>query len=406
MKDNILSEAAGQFRIVAGPDDFFDILDGIKAGQYVTIGYVTAAKVDYPKKKVLNNVTNRMNTVDDYAAFAKNLGKTGDVCGVIKLTIYNMKWQDRAKFTERYKQYKNTRDLLNKKYGFETNAARYKTPTNQFGNGIKQYNGSNAELAKHTYTDLNMYGIKPIGTSYFLTYQDGRIEPIDEAVLPLSAKKEITSLVQKFSDAGASEDEIAPLKNFDYRRFEHSHVLFVSATSDGIPTLFINTKLSDKVGNMVNINPNDLIRVAKSRYPKYTAAMVNENKKTDKKEKMKKRITINESELKRYIEEQVRRIVCESGHLYGHDSDGNVFTNSEETYRGVEGSRFISHGEWSDPEIWYNGKSANANDVEDMMWEYYKEECEERGVVPSDEEFDNLPAEWFKEHLDEYFSEL
>lgn len=98
--------------------------------------------------------------------------------------------------------------------------------------------------------------------------------------------------------------------------------------------------------------------------------------------------------------------VCESGHLYGHDSDGNVFTNSEETYRGVEGSRFISHGEWSDPEIWYNGKSANANDVEDMMWEYYKEECEERGVVPSDEEFDNLPAEWFKEHLDEYFSEM
>lgn len=120
----------------------------------------------------------------------------------------------------------------------------------------------------------------------------------------------------------------------------------------------------------------------------------------------KKRITISESELKKIIENQVRRIVCESGHLYGHDSDGNVFTNSEEAYRGVEGSRFISHGEWSDPEIWYNGKSANANDVEDMMREYYKDECEERGIVPSDEEFDNLPAEWFKEHLDEYFSEM
>lgn len=88
----------------------------------------------------------------------------------------------------------------------------------------------------------------------------------------------------------------------------------------------------------------------------------------------KKKITINESKLKQYIEEQVKRIICEGGHLYGHDGDGNAFTNSEETYRGVEGSRFISHGEWSDPEIWYNGKSANANDVEDMMWEYYKEE--------------------------------
>lgn len=48
----------------------------------------------------------------------------------------------------------------------------------------------------------------------------------------------------------------------------------------------------------------------------------------------KKKITINESELKSYIENQVRRIICEGGHLYGHDSDGNTFTNSEETYRG------------------------------------------------------------------------
>ena len=319
MDDNILSEAAGRFRMVAGPNDFFDILEGIKAGQYVTIGYVTAAKVDYPKKKVLNNATNRMNTVDDYAAFAKNLGKTGDVCGVIKLTIYNIKWQDKAKFNDRYKQYKDTRDLLNKKYGFETNATRYKTQSNQFGNGIKQYNGNNAELEKHTYTDLNMYGIKPIGTSYFLTYQDGRIEPIDKAILPLSAKKEIKSLVQKFTDAGATEDEIAPLKNFDYRRFEHSHILFISATSEGIPTLFINTKLSDKVGNVANINPNDLIQVAKSRYPQFTAAEVNENKE----EKIKKRIIIKESELKRYIEKQVRKIIYESSQSFG-DTFGDL----------------------------------------------------------------------------------
>ena len=126
-------------------------------------------------------------------------------------------------------------------------------------------------------------------------------------------------MVQKFTDAGATEDEIAPLKNFDYRRFEHSHILFISATSEGIPTLFINTKLSDKVGNVANINPNDLIQVAKSRYPQFTAAEVNENKE----EKIKKRIIIKESELRGYIEKQVRKIIYESSQSF-RDTFGDL----------------------------------------------------------------------------------
>lgn len=44
-------------------------------------------------------------------------------------------------------------------------------------------------------------------------------------------------------------------------------------------------------------------------------------------------------------------------------------------WRGVEGVTMIWHGEWSDPELEYDGKVANYLDVENTMWERYKEEC-------------------------------
>lgn len=44
-------------------------------------------------------------------------------------------------------------------------------------------------------------------------------------------------------------------------------------------------------------------------------------------------------------------------------------------WRGVEGVTMIWHGEWSDPELEYDGKVANYWDVENTMWERYKEEC-------------------------------
>lgn len=44
-------------------------------------------------------------------------------------------------------------------------------------------------------------------------------------------------------------------------------------------------------------------------------------------------------------------------------------------WRGVEGVTMIWHGEWSDPELEHDGKVANYWDVENTMWERYKEEC-------------------------------
>lgn len=388
----ILSEATGQFRMVAGPNEFFDILENIKPGQFMTFGYVTAAKLDYPKKKVLNPATKRMNTVDDYETFSQNMGSTETVNGVIKLSVYNMQWQDKNKFNQRYKEFKDTRDSLNDKYGFSRNAARYQTQTNNFGSGVKQYAGNNTDLALHTYTDVNMYNVKPISTAYYLTYENGNLAPVDKANLPFPAKKEVQTLIQKLMSAGATEEEVAPLKNFDYKRFEHSQILFLSATVDGIPTLYINTKLSSKINGLVNVKPETLVNIAKERYPKYTS--LQENKKVTH---------VTEGEIKRMIKEGVLNTLKEmAGDLYWKDEDGEVHTTSKRSYRGIPGTTYIWHGDWADPTILYKGKEYNGSDVDENLWANYKADCEAEGKTPDENEFDKLPLEWFIEKFDEY----
>lgn len=44
------------------------------------------------------------------------------------------------------------------------------------------------------------------------------------------------------------------------------------------------------------------------------------------------------------------------------------------TWRGVEGTRYIWHGCWSDPEIYYDGYLFNYWDVEDALSEEDKED--------------------------------
>lgn len=43
--------------------------------------------------------------------------------------------------------------------------------------------------------------------------------------------------------------------------------------------------------------------------------------------------------------------------------------NSLPTWRGVKGTRYIWHGEWSDPEIYYRGRLFNAWDIEEGLSE-------------------------------------
>ena len=118
----------------------------------------------------------------------------------------------------------------------------------------------------------------------------------------------------------------------------------------------------------------------------------------------KKLMRLTESDLQRIVKESVKRIlrensrrksrmIKEDGHLYHKDEDGNVWTNSKETYRGVPGSTYIWHGEWADPEVLWDGVELNVTDIEEGLWYSYKDDCEERGENPTEQGYEA----WLKE---------
>ena len=126
---------------------------------------------------------------------------------------------------------------------------------------------------------------------------------------------------------------------------------------------------------------------------------------------MKKLIRLTESDLHRIVKESVNRIlrensrrksrmIKEGGHLYHKDEDGNVWTNSKETYRGVPGSTYIWHGEWADPEVLWDGVELNVNDIEEGLWYSYKDDCEERREKPTEQGYEA----WLKEMGTEYIA--
>lgn len=277
MLNEEISEYGAQFKDVVGPDEFYDLLEGTPKGNRITFGYVSAAKIVVPKGKRLNPATNRMNQFDDYEALGNNLGVDGKLVSVIKLAIYNFPWQTTASIADEYKNWKDKRDELGNKFGVPFGQAKYGTETNRFGTngGVMSYHGDNQDLSGHTYTNINMYGIKPVSTKYYLVMEDGSLQEISEDKLEFLPYKKSDSTIDKLLAAGATQADVEPLTKMKYTRFEHSHILFFSSTPEtGIPTVFINYKLSDKIGGITNVNQEEIINLAKQRYSKFMQGQI------------------------------------------------------------------------------------------------------------------------------------
>lgn len=110
------------------------------------------------------------------------------------------------------------------------------------------------------------------------------------------------------------------------------------------------------------------------------------------------------------ITESIHKVLNEAaGHFYFKDDDGTVHTSSKETWRGVPDTTFIFRGDWADPTILYKGKEINCYDVEDGLWETYKDECEENEEIPTDDGYEKwlngLDKGYLQSELDNYISE-
>lgn len=55
-------------------------------------------------------------------------------------------------------------------------------------------------------------------------------------------------------------------------------------------------------------------------------------------------------------------------------------------YRGIKDIEFIWHGSTADPELSYKGMTVNYYDVEDTIWEEYKEDRYTKALEDPDDE--------------------
>ena len=108
----------------------------------------------------------------------------------------------------------------------------------------------------------------------------------------------------------------------------------------------------------------------------------------------KNRIRLTESQLHNLIKKSVKSFINEGGHLTWKDDDGRMHTNSQDNWYGIEGATFVSHGEWSDGEIYfdYEGEQyvINANDAEEWLWNDFKDYCEENNLNPDEHSDDEI----------------
>lgn len=78
-------------------------------------------------------------------------------------------------------------------------------------------------------------------------------------------------------------------------------------------------------------------------------------------------------------------------------------TKPNRLYCNVPDVYFIYHGEWSDSEVMYKDKLFNLPmDVEDPLYNYYCEYCEENEREVIDEDF----AEWVENNPDDVYEIL
>lgn len=284
-------------RYIDKSERYVDLVGGLKPGKMFTFGYVNVADVEIPQRKVKTpGKRGPGHNENDFATFGKNLGEDGEIVNVIKLTMYNFPWQVQSppgdkygedvpyslryevdkpwnkqpSVDEKYGAWKAKRNELGNKFGVTFGKATYKTDTNNFGGGIKSYNGKNPNLAKNSYLNFNMHGINPFSTTYYLVFADGNIKQIDESKLKILTSEKSDGL-KKLREAGATEEDLKILYGMDYKRFENSQILFVSGTdTDGYPTLLINENLSEKIVGKTGLSRKAITDIARERYAKIT----------------------------------------------------------------------------------------------------------------------------------------
>jgi hypothetical protein len=258
-------------RIVKSPNEFFDILDQIGNGKFVTIGYVTGANLNVPKVQRKNPLTNRMKGYPDYSVF----GDEGEEIGsLVKVSAYNLRYEPRKVVGRKYGEYKQSASSIRGEYGLPPIGDKegYKEASNWGENGPDLYKGKNEQLQGHVYNAQNVFGVKPKSVIYAVNKEGHVMKSLTpEQIVPYLNTKREPDGVAALRKMGAEEEKIKEFISridelkFKYMNFEGSSILWIAATVNGEKIVYINDNLQRAVDG-INIDPQDFIAIAKRRY--------------------------------------------------------------------------------------------------------------------------------------------
>lgn len=313
-------------RRIANYEEMIDILSSLKAGTFVTIGYITATTINKTPKTIdMNQLNNDIennkaeldkidsNLYNQFQSFQRGESKL-PIGELLKVVRCQFNWQTEQNYRDGYAKYADARNEILKSYGVDPNKGKKTDTQVDYGKGISTGSTENTKDRLYTHQNGNKLLFKK--TDYYLINKDG--EMIGNSAISPSA---LSALFKKPSIDGVAamramnksdaeiEEYIQKIKDlkFSVMKINFDHILYVSCTYNNEKVFFFNDKIAMTLGsgkNLKNIDLTTIIRIVKEQL-KAVNIELNESFKKLK----KKTITLCESDIKKIVKETISRLL-------------------------------------------------------------------------------------------------
>lgn len=298
-------------RVVKSAKEFFDIMDQLPNGRFISIGYVSAANLNLPKEQRRNPETGRMKGYANYST----LGLDQGVGALVKLSSYKIPYLRSEVMKKRYGEYKDKANDIRARFGIDP-IGQKDSHSEKIGYGsdnLDKYRGENDELRSHTYTYLNS-ATADIKSTYFAINNEGHImqELSREQVKPYLKKRDpdgVIALRRMNADEKVIKDYISQINDlrFNYMKFESDSILWIAATVNGEKIVYINDMMQRAVDG-INIRPEEFRAIARERY-KIALSDLTEGI-------SRRSVRLTENQLRAVITESVKKILRNHVRMY------------------------------------------------------------------------------------------
>ena len=261
-------------------DSLIDTLTQLKDGQFVSVCYLTAAKIKKTFRGIdvdtfnqeLDSMESKNDMYNQLKKYANKETKTLPFAGIVCMTTYVFNWQSEEKYRKNYAKYVQDRDKAVRRRGVSDDdlAAHNEKYSKSYDkadlNGTVSA-GSTDNTQGRLYTHQNIYRINDTNKKnrrrYFLVNDEGDIiQEVQKNNLaslfyavskraPYASKLVEKALQDLYHDDQKVKEELEKYAQEldDLRmipmKLMYGSILAVSGTVNGIPKTIINDKLSD-----------------------------------------------------------------------------------------------------------------------------------------------------------------